>query len=122
MYHRGKYALMVSKPMMLLVSEKGFEMDKITINDIRLASKPLLSKYGFSGAMLFGSYAKGTESANSDIDLFIQVPEGTKTKKVFAFAYDLGEVLGRNVDAYGSHEVPKTGELYNQIQMHGVLL
>ena len=94
----------------------------VAIHDIQNAARPLLETYGFSGATLFGSYANGTASDSSDIDLLVQVPEGTKTKKVFAFAYDLGEVLGVDVDAYGSHELHKESDLYKQIQLSGVAL
>ena len=97
-------------------------MTLITIMDIRNAVKPLLSAYGFAGATLFGSYAKGTATEESDVDVFVDVPAGTKTKHVFAFAYDLGEILGVNVDAYGSHEVPLSSELFRSIKNEGVVL
>ena len=93
-----------------------------TIQEIQAATRLLLNAYGFMGAVLFGSYADGTASAISDIDLFLQVPQQTKTKKIFEFAYDLGEELGVNVDAYGSHEVPVGSKLYDQIQMKGIAL
>ena len=94
----------------------------LRIADIRNAVKPLLKAYGFSGATLFGSYATGTAAEGSDVDLYLSVPEETKTKSVFAFAYDLGEALGVDVDAYGSHEVRKDGALFKQIVESGVIL
>ena len=97
-------------------------MNTVSIKEIQKALQPLLRTYGFLGAVLFGSYASGTATEDSDIDLYLRVPEGTKTKNVFAFAYDLGEVLGKTIDAYGSHEVPVTSNLYNQIHAEGVAL
>ena len=94
----------------------------LLISDIQNAVRPLLDAYGFSGATLFGSYATGSATSDSDVDVFVQAPEGTKTKRVFAFAYDLGEALGVDVDAYGSHEVPKSSSLYHQIELTGVAL
>lgn len=94
----------------------------LAVSDIQAAIHPLLDAYGFTSATLFGSYANGTAGDDSDIDVFVQVPEGTKTKSVFEFAYDLGEALGVDVDAYGSHEVPATSKLYSQIQAIGVAL
>ena len=81
-----------------------------------------MAEYGFYGATLFGSYADGTASAESDVDVFLEVPEGTKTKSVFAFAYDLGAELGVDVDAYGSHEVRRGTPFYDSIRKHGVVL
>lgn len=74
------------------------------------------------GAVLFGSYADGTATENSDIDLFLQVPQLTKTKKVFEFAYDLEQELGAEVDAYGSHEVLVDSDLYKTIHTKGIAL
>lgn len=94
----------------------------LSISDIREAARPLLREYGFAGATLFGSYADGTASDASDVDVYVRVPEGTRTKRVFAFAYDLEQALGVEVDAYGSHEVPPDSHLYGQIDAKGVAL
>ena len=94
----------------------------IGVQDISRAAKPILEAYGFQGATLFGSFADGTASEHSDIDLFVQVPAGTKTKSIFAFAYDLGETLGRDVDAYGSHEVHEGSDFHRSIMAGGIAL
>ena len=94
----------------------------VSLRDISEAAKPLLASYGFAGATLFGSYADGTASGDSDIDLFVRVPEGTKTKRIFSFAYDLGEKLGVDVDAYGSHEVHADSDFYRSIMANGIAL
>ena len=94
----------------------------LSTDDIKEAARPLLKSYGFNGATLFGSFARGNPTENSDVDIFVLVPEGTKTKWVLEFAYDLGEKLGVEVDAYGSHEVPSGSKLLDQIIMYGVKL
>ena len=94
----------------------------IGVQDISNAARPLLEYYGFSGATLFGSYASGTATDASDLDVLVDVPQGTKTKRVFAFAYDLGEKLGVDVDAYGSHEVHEDSDFYRSIMASGVAL
>ena len=94
----------------------------LTVQDISKAAKPLLKAYGFSGAILFGSHADGIATELSDVDVLVNVPEGTKTKRVFAFAYDLGEALGAEVDAYGSHEVRADSALHRNIMSTGVAL
>lgn len=94
----------------------------IDVRDISDAARPLLERYGFSGATLFGSFARGTASESSDVDLLVDVPEGTKTKSVFAFAYDLGAALGVDVDAYGTHEVRPDSPFYRNVMSHGVSL
>lgn len=94
----------------------------LTINEIRKATNTLLDSYGFFEAILFGSYASGVATENSDVDVYVKVPKGTKTKQVFAFAYDLGKELGVDVDAYGSHEVPEESNFFKLIHDNGVAL
>ena len=94
----------------------------MTIPDISRAARPLLESYGFTSAVLFGSHARGDADEGSDVDVFVTVPRGTKTNKVFAFAYDLGEALGVDVDAYGSHEVDSSSDFFREIQRFGVAL
>lgn len=94
----------------------------VSVNDIAAAANPLLHEYGFRGATLFGSYANGQAHEGSDIDLYVLVPEGTRTKRVFEFAFDLGSKLGVDVDAYGSHEVNRSSAFYRGIMQNGVAL
>ena len=94
----------------------------LTVKNIQEATRSLLDTYGFLGAVLFGSYADGTATEKSDVDIFLSVPQHTKPKRIFEFAYDLGEVLGTDVDAYGSHEVLPNSDFYNQIHSKGITL
>ena len=44
----------------------------LTVEEIRKRIIPVLKKYKANGAVLFGSYAKGTANEDSDIDLLIE--------------------------------------------------
>ena len=47
--------------------------DKIyTIDEIRKKVQPIAEKYKLNKVSLFGSYARGEATAESDIDLYIQ--------------------------------------------------
>ena len=96
-------------------------MNTFVATNIRDVAHPLLHSYGFKTTTLFASYANAMATA-SDIDAYAQAPIESKTKRVFEFAYDLGEALGAEVDAYGSHEVRPTSKCYSQIQSSGVVL
>ena len=49
-------------------------------------------------ASLFGSYSKGTATAASDIDLFIDVEEGFSLFDLIGLQKDLEKALGKKVD------------------------
>ena len=74
-------------------------MDKIyALNEIQAIVKPILQQYGVSRAYLFGSYACGEATGQSDIDLRI---DGGKIKSMFGLGalYDeLTNALEKPVD------------------------
>lgn len=74
-------------------------MNKIyAVNEIISIIAPILDSYGIRRAWLFGSYARGDASENSDIDLRI---EGGNMKGMFGLGqlYDeLTKALCRSVD------------------------
>lgn len=70
-------------------------MDKIIADKIRdyFETKPV------SKAWVFGSYARGEERPDSDVDILIQFTPGTKMGfAFFGMICDLEERLNRNVD------------------------
>ena len=46
------------------------------IERIKLKALPILKKYGVAKAGIFGSYVRGENKKNSDIDILIQPPKG----------------------------------------------
>ncbi len=58
-----------------------------------------LKKYGVTNIGLFGSYVKGKESFDSDIDIAIQMKREKKTLKYFfGFKRELEKRFGKKVD------------------------
>ncbi|MEK6933177.1 MAG: nucleotidyltransferase family protein [Nanoarchaeota archaeon] len=57
----------------------------------------ILKKYGVKKASLFGSYVRGEQRRNSDIDILIEPPKGMGLEFV-GMALDLEEGLKRKVD------------------------
>lgn len=69
-----------------------------TIEELRQIIAPIASKYQIAAVYLFGSYARGDNTAASDIDL--RIDKG-KLKGLFAlggFYNDVIEALGVDVD------------------------
>lgn len=74
-------------------------MDKIyAMDEIQAIVNPILQNYGVSRAYLFGSYARGEATGQSDVDLRI---DGGKIKSMFSLGalYDeLTNALDKPVD------------------------
>lgn len=71
-----------------------------TVDEITSIVRPIAERYGLRAVYLFGSYARGTATVDSDIDLLIDTT-GTKIKsllQVAAVYCDLEEALGKPVD------------------------
>lgn len=74
-------------------------MEKIyALNEIQAIIRPILQNHGVSRAYLFGSYARGEATGQSDIDLRI---DGGRIKSMFglgALYHDLTQALKKPVD------------------------
>jgi predicted nucleotidyltransferase len=60
--------------------------------------KPILLKYGVTKSDLFGSYARGDFNDQSDVDVLVDVPDGTSLFDIIYLKNDLEKTLGRKVD------------------------
>ncbi len=71
-----------------------------TISEIQAIITPIAKKFGLKAVYLFGSYARGTATDSSDVDLLIDT-EGTAIKSLLDLAAvycELEEALGKPVD------------------------
>ena len=72
----------------------------LNIETIKTKADPILRSYGISRAYLFGSFARGEQTEDSDIDLLVEYSPGVSKSvfKVVKLKYELEEVLQREVD------------------------
>ena len=71
-----------------------------TVQEIQSRVMPVVKKYGIKAVFLFGSYAKGTATEDSDIDLLIDT-RGTALRSLLslgALYNDLEAVLEKKID------------------------
>lgn len=72
----------------------------LTIETIKTKAIPILKNYGVNRAYLFGSFARGEQNQNSDIDFLVEYTsdaERTLFKSV-ELKYELEDTLQRKVD------------------------
>ncbi|MDR0937681.1 MAG: nucleotidyltransferase domain-containing protein [Oscillospiraceae bacterium] len=72
----------------------------LTIDMIREKAKPLAIKYGVRSITLFGSYANGNATEESDVDLLVQFNEPPLASicEVLGFEHCLADAFGKSVD------------------------
>jgi predicted nucleotidyltransferase len=71
-----------------------------TIEQIRERIEPVARKYGLPAVYLFGSYAKGEATEDSDVDILVD-KTGTSLVGMFALGglyNDLCEAMGKQID------------------------
>ncbi len=88
------------------------------INTIKQKALPILKEAGVTKSSLFGSYVRGEDSEDSDIDLLIEVPRGTTLFDIIELQLKLEEKLQKKVDlvTYKSiHPLLKDSILDSQI-------
>ena len=91
-----------------------------TRTEIVNAIQILLAKYNAEYALLFGSYARGEETPNSDVDVIVFGGDSFKKSNIFAFAEDLRAMTGKEVDAFEICELKLGTPFYNSVMKEGV--
>ena len=92
----------------------------LTKVEIENAVKTLLVRYNAEYALLFGSYARGEETPDSDIDIIVFGGENFKKSNIFAFAEELRQMTGKDVDAFEICEVNKETPFYDNVMRESI--
>lgn len=75
-------------------------MNVYSVDEIRSRIAPVAEKHGLKAVYLFGSYARGTATPKSDVDLLVDI-SGTKIKSLLQLSEvlcDFEDALGKQVD------------------------
>ena len=92
----------------------------LTRDYIESAIKTLLARYHAEYAILLGSYARGEETPDSDVDVIVCGGKNFKKSNVLAFAEELCEMLGTNVDVFEISEVNRGTPFYDNLMREGI--
>lgn len=92
----------------------------LTRAEIEQSVKTLLVKYNAEYALLFGSYARGSATPESDVDVVVFGGPNFKKTNIFAFAEDLRQMVGKNADVFEIGEVDQGTSFFNSIMEEGV--
>lgn len=92
----------------------------MNIESIRLILNPIFRDYNVNKAILFGSYAKGYATENSDVDIFVD--SGLKGLCFFGLLEDVVNALGKNVDLIDVSQVEEKSKVMDEINESGVVI
>lgn len=70
----------------------------MSIQEIKKKIVPILKKEGATKAGIFGSFARGEEKKNSDVDILVELPSNVSLLGMVGLQTKLENVLGRSVD------------------------
>lgn len=73
-------------------------MRKISLNEIKKKAVPILKKAGVTRSSVFGSYVRGEEKSDSDIDMLVEIPRGTGLFAFIGLQHKLEDALNKKVD------------------------
>jgi len=89
-----------------------------TIPQIKQVLDPIFKSHGVKSAILFGSYAKGTENEKSDIDLLVD--SGLKGLSFFGLLEDVASALKVPVDLIDKYEIKADSKIEKEIAETGI--
>ena len=95
-------------------------MGTLSYPELEATIRLLLKKYHAEYALLFGSYARGDATPESDVDVIIVGGKDFIPRNIFALAEDLREMTGRNADVFEMREVNIGTPFYESVMREGV--
>ena len=107
---------------MLTVLDAYIPLDEehglLRLEDIRTACKSVLDEYSVKYCILFGSYAKGTETEKSDVDLLISTD--VTGLRFYGIAERLRTALRKKVDLLDLKQLEGNTALLDEILKEGI--
>lgn len=86
-----------------------------TLEDIKKIVQPIAVKYNVETVYLFGSYARGEATSESDLDFLVFGGSEFKPVKIFELAEELREAFEKSVDVFEIREVNQDSLFYDTI-------
>ena len=90
----------------------------LEIKTIKNKLDPVFSLYNVQSATLFGSYAKGSATENSDVDLMVD--SGLHGLQFFALVEDIHQALQKEVDVFDVTHINDGSRIQKEIYDTGV--
>jgi len=94
----------------------------ISIEKIKRMITPVILKSPVKRVILYGSYAKGTNTPDSDIDLIIDSGGELKGMDFFVLSAEIAKALPIKTDIFEYREIKPNSAMYKEIERDGVVI
>jgi predicted nucleotidyltransferase len=91
----------------------------LTIEEITQRLTPVFEQNGVTKAILFGSYAKGEATEESDVDLAVETEPHIKGLKFVAICKPISHVLGKEADVLYVKTLMRNERVYANVLKTG---
>ena len=98
------------------------EVIMITVSDIAQMITPIVKASPVRRVILYGSYAKGTNTPESDVDLIIDSNGELKGIDFFVLSAEIAKALPVKTDIFEYREIKPNSAMYNEIARDGVVI
>lgn len=96
-------------------------MDNVSsIETLKTILTPVFLRYDIKGAILFGSFAKGSATEHSDVDLLVE--SNLRGLRFVGFSEAVREAVGRPVDIFDVSHIEKDSHIDHEIRKTGVTI
>ncbi|AUC62482.1 toxin-antitoxin system toxin component (plasmid) [Cyanobacterium sp. HL-69] len=95
-------------------------LEKILDTNIKQEILNICTKYGAFNVKIFGSYARGEATENSDLDLLMDIEKGKSLLNRIALKQELEDLLGIKVDIAKPNNLHET--IKNQVLAEAISL
>ena len=95
----------------------------LSVEEISIKLSSVFEQSGVSKAILFGSYAAGTATSDSDIDIVVETDEDIRGYKFVALVRPILEALSiEEMDLISSRSIVPGGPIAEEIRKSGVVI
>ncbi|MCC8097007.1 MAG: nucleotidyltransferase domain-containing protein [Eubacterium sp.] len=94
----------------------------LTVDKISETVKPIAEKYQTEEIYLFGSYARGEATEESDLDFLVFGGKNFKLTMIFALAEEFRQAFNKKIDVFEIHEINQDSAFFNTIMKERLLV
>ena len=94
----------------------------LTIAEIQQKLTPIFEENRIKKAILFGSYASGAATENSDIDLWIDDEGHIRGLMFFGIRSEVEDTLNKEVDLIVEREIIPNSKIATEIKQKGIVI
>ena len=94
----------------------------LTVNEIKAIVTPIVEVYPIQRVILFGSYARGDATENSDVDLLIDSRNRLNGFDFFGIAGRIIKKMPMKADVFEMGEINTPSSFFDAINREGVVI